>query len=447
MLQAFEILDSNVFESMNSLKELLTGYKVKILLSSYDEKYKKISFSNIGTINVSKSITKLIKKFSENHQVVHSLLVNKPNNITKSWNFILILVPFHKITDQILSAFIDKAIAVQRVYLNSLVNLDIINRIKNLNPVKTGPDKVSVKIAASQIGKYLHVVIFINNYIHEIVRYTLVKIKDNTDEIIFKIKTVSNTLLASEIITKEANFQYILLHDNTNIERLLLEESKDYDEFVHEKLLVSKNIEDIKSTVIWTVLKLRTIHTKLIHFSKLSRLYNLSFLFNKLIIGLSVTVVIFFIYTMVMIHKLSLNLEILGKKELKYTQKLLEEEREQDKKIENLNANSRIIYSNLKNNRYPLELLNIIKKVIEYNLTITNIEYLQKEDEKKLILDIYIPRELSSRNKVLDKITNFFQYLKLNLPAHNELRFYRDTPHEEHREIIPVQIVIIDKKT
>ncbi|MBP9792180.1 MAG: hypothetical protein KBC27_03105, partial [Rickettsiales bacterium] len=194
ILQTFEILKDNIVESLDALAALVSGYTVTVILSAYEEKYKKISFSNIGTVNVSKNLKKTIKRFEEDYQVVHSLLVNKPNEIIKSWNFILVLVPFHKITDQVLSAFIDKRIKIKKVYLYSLVNLDLINKILNAAPIKMEVGKVFVKIVASHIGRYLHIVVFVNNYIYDISRHVLSNLKDNAEEIIFQIKNIKNTM-------------------------------------------------------------------------------------------------------------------------------------------------------------------------------------------------------------------------------------------------------------
>jgi hypothetical protein len=447
ILETFEILKDNVVEKLDSLAALVSGYTVTVILSAYEEKYKKISFSNIGTINVSKNLKKTIKRFEEDYQVVHSLLINKPNEIITSWNFILVLVPFHKITDQILVAFIDKRIKVKKIYLYSLANLDIINKILNAAPIKMEAGKIFVNIAASQIGRYLHTVVFVNNYIYDISRHVLANLKDNADETIFQITNIKNTMLLSEIDkSKKIEYQYILLNDNNKLKQVLFEKSSDVFEFFHKKLSLSESLEDTKSITNLATVRLKLLATKLLHFARLDRLSKIGFIFNKLLIGMLITFVVFSAYAVFVINRSHIALRSLAKEESNDAQKLLSEELEQQEKIKNLNNNSKIIFYNLKNNKYPLELLNVIKKVTEYQLVITNIKYIQSVDEKKLVLDIHIPKELSSRNRALDKITDFFQYLKLNLPAHNEIRFYRDTILEEKKEIIPVQIVILDKK-
>ncbi|MBP9792316.1 MAG: hypothetical protein KBC27_03795, partial [Rickettsiales bacterium] len=328
-----------------------------------------------------------------------------------------------------------------------LVHLDLINKIINAAHIKKEVGKVFVKIVASHIGRYIHIVVFVNNYIYDISRHVLSNLKDNAEEIIFQIKNIKNTMSLSDIDqSKQMEYQYILLSDNNQLKQVLFEKSSGVFEFFHNKPSFSENLEDIRPVTNLATVRLSLLATKLLHFTRLQRLSKLGFICNKLIVGMLIAFVVFSAYVAILINKSHIALRSLAKEESSYAQKLSSEEREQQEKINNLNDDSKILFYNLKSNKYPLELLNVIKKVTEYHLVITNIKYIQAADEKKLVLDIHLPKELSSRNKALDKITDFFQYLKLNLPAHNEIRFYRNTILEERNEIIPVQIVIVDKK-
>lgn len=447
LLQKFEIMRDNITDSLNALFKLVVGYKVKILMSPYNEEYKKISFSDIGSINVSKNLKKMIRDLSVNNQVVHSLLVNKPNHLTKSWNFILIVVPFHKITDQILKFLVEQGMRVKKVFLNSLVNLDIVNRVLNLAPVKQEFGKTYLNITVSQIGKYLHVIVFVNNCIYEICRYTLSNIKNNTEEIVFRIQNIKNTILSSSLMRKkDSEVQYVLLNDTEHLEKVLFASSNNFSIFFYKKLLLSKAIQDIKPVVNMAPFRSKVIATKLLHFSKLKSLARLRVLFNRSLLCLAVIFLVLSVFSLYMISRSNNILISLEQKYNIHKQKLLQEDKDQKDRISGLSSGAKKIFYNLKNNKYPLELFNIIKKVKEYHLIITNVEYVEEKDEKKIVLDMHIPRDVSSRNKALDKITNFFQYLKLNLPSHNEIRFYRDTNIQSDQKGIPVQIVIIDSK-
>ena len=447
LLQKIEVMRDNVAESLNELIKIVAGYRVKVIMSPYNEDYQKVSFSDIGSINVSKNLKKIIRDLSVNNQVVHSLLVNKPHNLIRSWNFILIVVPFHKITDQILNFLVEKHVRVKKVFLSSLVNLDIVNKVLNLAPVKHEIGKVHLNMAVSQIGKYLHVVVFVNNCVYELFRYTLANIKNNAEEVVFRIKNVKNTILSLDFIRKkESEVQYVLLNDMDQLNNILFSSSSDFSVFMYKKLLLSKNLQDIKPTINIAPLKSKVIATRLLHFSKLKNFSRLEALFNKSLVGLLLIFVALSFFTIYMISQSNKALSSLEEKYSVHKQKLVLEDKDQKERISGLSVGAKQIFYNLKYNKYPLELLNIIKKVIEYHLTITNVEYLQEGSEKRVVLDIHIPRDVSSRNKALDKITNFFQYLKLNLPSHNEIRFYRDTKIKDDQKVIPVQIVIIDSK-
>ena len=445
LLQVLEILQDNLTEMLAALKEHLKGLTVDVMLTPYFEEYKKLSFSDIGTVNVSKSLKKIIKKHERDHQIVHSLLVNKPNNLTKSWNFILVLVRCHSITDQILTFLVEEKI--KKTFLTSLVNLSIINNILKLTPVTIGSDRIFVSCAATQIGKYLHVVVFINNYIHDMFRFMLSNVKDNSEEVLFRLKSIKNTISSIEATRdKECDFQYLFLNDVAQLNKLLFTSSGNFSSFFYKKLSLTKKIQDIKTIAVLAPSRFKVINTKLVRFSKLRKVFKIGYILNTILqVGVTLLVALAF-YAYYLVSKSDDMLSSLEERFYLQEKNLLVEEKEHQNHIKQLNDSSKQIFYNLKYNKYPSDLLNVIKKIIEYNLTITNIEYTHHDNNKKLVLDIRVPYELSSRNKTLDKITNFFQYLKLNLPAHNEIRFYRDTEVSGNQMVIPVQIIIINNK-
>lgn len=128
--------DVTIYEaSFLELSDLFEGDsipKIKILLDTNNESYLEVAIPDIGKVNIKEALRERLSSESENFQILHPILMQKPAEEDPYWRFTVVRVNLNDDAVKFINMLLKKIEKIDSFYLAALENINLCKKLHNL---------------------------------------------------------------------------------------------------------------------------------------------------------------------------------------------------------------------------------------------------------------------------------------------------------------------------